>query len=165
MTAGLPGAGIGGVFYLLAALLAPVVECVRAIHGDGPPRQWGQVLRHFLLAVSILSGMWLTGWLIGVVLTSMPVGGQFPSVSDHSAYTQVIGRRMALFTVTTLAAVLLGVEGLRLSRSALKRWRRRTTAAPLSRRPLSIATSRMSLPMMRRKSAVQCKSPWEGMTP
>ena len=30
MTAGLPGAGIGGMFYLLMALLAPLWETVRA---------------------------------------------------------------------------------------------------------------------------------------
>lgn len=143
MTAGLPGAGIGGLFYLLGALLAPVCEAVRALRDDGSPRRWGLVLRHFLLAVSILSGIWLTGWLIGVVLTSPSGVGQHVGAPVDPAYTQVIGRRMALLTLTTLAVVLIAVEVLRLSRVVLRRWRRRTVLPTRRRLPTLIPAPRI----------------------
>jgi len=143
VTAGLPGAGIGGIFYLLAALLAPAWEAVRALRDDGSPRRWRLVLRHFLLAVFILSGIWLTGWLIGVVLTSPSIVGQRLGASVDPAYTQMIGRRMAMFTLTTLAVVLIAVEVLRLLRVVLRRWRRRTVLPMRRRLPTPIPAPRI----------------------
>ena len=143
MTAGLPGAGIGGIFYVLAALLAPAWETVRALCDDGLPRQWRLVLRHFLLAALILFGMWLTGWLIGVVLTSPLVVGHDVGPRVDPAYTQVIGRRIALFTLTTLAVVLVAVEVLRLSQVVLRRLRHRTVVPTRRRLPALIPAPRI----------------------
>ncbi|WP_148612099.1 hypothetical protein [Nocardioides rubriscoriae] len=52
--AGLPGTGIGGLFYLLLALCMPVVEVVRTVRGDTEPGRWRQVLTQFALACAIL---------------------------------------------------------------------------------------------------------------
>ena len=143
MTAGLPGAGIGGLFYLLGALLTPVWETVRALRDDGSPRRWGLVLRHFLLATSILCGIWLTGWLIGLVLTSPSVVGQHGGAPVDPAYTQMIGRRMALFALTTLAVVLVAVEVLRLYLVVLNPSRRRTVLPTRRRFPTPIPAPRI----------------------
>ena len=115
MTAGIPGAGIGGVFYLVTALLAPVwmVVCLltgrRRASGD-----WRLAMRHCLLAVTILGVIWLTGWGLGLVLTSRPVATAFPGAPVRAGSAQVLGTAMVYLTLATLAAVLIGVELLRL---------------------------------------------------
>ena len=113
MTPGLPGAGIGGIFYLVAALLSPVCEGVRTIRGKGSRRQWRLVLRHFLLAASILVVLWLTAWTAGLIFTSRVVT-QHLGVAADGLQTEVISRKIALSTLTVLALVLASVEVLRL---------------------------------------------------
>jgi hypothetical protein len=123
MTVGLPGAGIGGMFYLLMALLAPVRETVR--RETGSPRQWRLVFRHFLVAASILAGMWLAAWAIGGVIARPSGIGPHGVVQDLAGYPQLVVRGMALFTLSTLATVLAAVEMLRICRRLQDRWRRR----------------------------------------
>jgi 1,4-dihydroxy-2-naphthoate octaprenyltransferase len=114
------------MFYLLMALLAPVRETVRVLRKSGSPRQWQLVLRQFLLAAAILASMWLAAWGIGIIL-AWPSGiGRPGGVQDVAAYPRVIGRSMALFTLTTLSVVLALVEILRLVRRVLERREQRT---------------------------------------
>ena len=71
MTAGIPGAGIGGVFYLLSALAAPLWLLVSALTGRRVhAAAWRLAFRHCLLAVTILGAIWLTGWALGHALGS-----------------------------------------------------------------------------------------------
>jgi tetratricopeptide (TPR) repeat protein len=110
MTAGLPGTGIGGMFYLLSALATPLWQMYvrrrgRRSHG------WSLVAAQAAMALAILAGVWTTGWLLGLGLTAsrravpsaimVPAGNQVPAL-------------VLLFSVGTLAVVLLGVELLRL---------------------------------------------------
>jgi hypothetical protein len=113
MSPGLPGAGIGGIFYLVAALLAPFCEAMRTIRGKGSRRQWRLVLRHFLLAVSILTMLWITAWAAGLILTSTVVT-QHLGATASGLETEVITQRIAMSTLTALALVLASVEVLRL---------------------------------------------------
>ena len=110
--------------------MAPLWEVVRLVRNNGSPRQWQLVLRHFLLAVSILCGMWLTAWMIGGFFTPPSGVDQHVSAPFVPAIPQVIGRRMALFTLTTLTVVLTGVEMLRLSRPVLERVSRLRRSTP-----------------------------------
>jgi hypothetical protein len=133
MTAGLPGAGIGGMFYLLMALLAPLWEGVRAYRQTRSPRQWQLVLRHFLLAASILFSMWLAAGALGIILAwPSDLGPYAGGQQDLAAYPRVISRNVALFTLSTLAVVLAAVEILRLSWRVLDR--RGSHSLPAERR-------------------------------
>lgn len=69
MNAGLPGAGIGGVFYLVLALFMPFLELYKTIKGESSLKRWGIVVRQLVMAGSILAGMWLMGLFLGVLLT------------------------------------------------------------------------------------------------
>jgi len=66
--AGLPGVGLGGIFYLIAALSMPLVEAVRALRArrGGRPREsrWRLALRQAALALGVLGAMWVTGALL-----------------------------------------------------------------------------------------------------
>ncbi len=59
MTAGLPGTGIGGLFYILAALIAPLRGKSKrsALYVAG-------------LAAAVLAGMFATGWVFALILGS-----------------------------------------------------------------------------------------------
>ena len=56
--AGLPGTGLGGLFYVALALSMPVVELVRTLrgHGGGADR-WHQVAIQFAMACGIIASV------------------------------------------------------------------------------------------------------------
>lgn len=66
MTAGLPGTGVGGLFYLLAALWLPVRLLWRRAHGRSDPRQVTLAIRQVGMALSMMGAVWLTGALLGL---------------------------------------------------------------------------------------------------
>jgi len=66
MTAGVPGTGIGGLFYLLAALLLPFRGIVRLIRGGCV--SWRAIAGKAGLAFGVFLGIWLTGWLLGLLV-------------------------------------------------------------------------------------------------
>src|SRR5688572_30203792 len=111
MIVGLPGAGIGGLFYLAGALVAPACELGRAIAGDPRPRQWALVRRQFAIATSILGAMAATGWIVAVVAESLVLIGE-PVVGRD--YPVALARNLGTFTLSTLIAVVATVEMLRL---------------------------------------------------
>ena len=115
MTAGIPGAGIGGVFYILTSLVAPLRTAVRWLYGDRPSkREWHLSMRHAALAATILAAIWLAGWLLGAAL----IGGQAVTQADggitRAVTASIIGKAMVYVTLGTLAGVVIGVEVLRL---------------------------------------------------
>ena len=72
MTAGLPGTGIGGVFYLLSALLMPFVELVKTLRGQSSWPRWVLVIRQLAMASGIIAGMWMLGIALGLLLEAQP---------------------------------------------------------------------------------------------
>jgi len=74
MNAGLPGAGIGGVFYLVLALFMPFLELYKTIRGESSLKRWLIVVRQLMMAGAIFAGMWLMGLFLGVLLASSSTG-------------------------------------------------------------------------------------------
>jgi tetratricopeptide (TPR) repeat protein len=70
MTAGLPGVGIGGIFYVVSALLMPVRAAVLTARGRRADARWGLALRQAGIAAGILGALWFTGWLIAAALNA-----------------------------------------------------------------------------------------------
>ncbi|MFH0964915.1 MAG: hypothetical protein V2A58_13025 [Planctomycetota bacterium] len=62
MTAGLPGTGIGGIFYVLLAVLMPALEAGRAMRRRSSLRRFGMVAGHFALSAGIVGALWLEWW-------------------------------------------------------------------------------------------------------
>ena len=54
MSAGMPGLGLGGLFFVLSALFAPVVELRRTAQGRSSTTAWRQVGRQFAIAVTMV---------------------------------------------------------------------------------------------------------------
>ncbi|MEO7457586.1 MAG: hypothetical protein ABIY52_15095 [Gemmatimonadaceae bacterium] len=116
MTAGLPGVGIGGIFYLASALLMPFHSLAAVLRGRPDEARWPLALRQAALAALILGALWLTGlalgWIIPLVFpeaTRLVAGegavpGQVHNVVRAGAF---------LLSFGTLGVVLLAVQLLR----------------------------------------------------
>ena len=114
MTAGVPGTGIGGLFYLVAALLMPVRGLMLRIREARVP--WPTLFRQMRLAVGVFVGIWATGWLLGFmvgpVAVTARVAGRAGSMTR--AFRSVVRWSALLAGLGALALVLLSVEVARL---------------------------------------------------
>lgn len=64
---GLPGTGLGGLFYALLILWVGVVEGWRTVNGRGSPLRW----RRFAGLASLLAAMVAALWLWGLLLAQL----------------------------------------------------------------------------------------------
>lgn len=129
MNAGLPGTGIGGIFYLASALAMPLREAYRRARGRRVG-EWRVVATQLAIAGGILGAMWVTGRLLGLALAAAR-----PIITPGSSLPPGNVLRIASVTLAlgTLAGVLVGVELLRLW---VHRGRRRATRPGRERPPL-----------------------------
>ncbi|GLC23958.1 tetratricopeptide repeat protein [Roseisolibacter agri] len=135
MAAGLPGVGIGGLFYLASALLMPVRELTRRARGR--PTAWRVVWSQVGLALGILVALWASGEAIGAALGAATrvqlttTGALVVGAAAHAASpTPAVWRVSALVgSLGTLAAVLLLVQLVRLGVSLRARRTGRDAAA------------------------------------
>lgn len=106
MTAGIPGSGIGGCFYLLSALLMPVHESVAICRRTSSRASRKTVARQILNAIGVLCGVWTTGWFISrsvsVVSASVTPG--------HQRVLAVLSWSNLVCGMVTLLAVFLFVQ-------------------------------------------------------
>lgn len=137
MSVGLPGTGVGGLFYLLSALLMPFREAHRATTGRSDRRSRGVVLRQSLIALGVLGGIWLAGWLIGLLLSQVPAVAEainaVPGLTGRSG--NILKVASVFLALGTLAAVLGTVEIL----GAVRHWRAPRVVQPTSRNDSHIA--------------------------
>jgi hypothetical protein len=61
MSAGLPGLGLGGLFFVLSALLAPLPELRRTVAGRSSAAAWRQVGRQFAIALAMVA---VVAWMV-----------------------------------------------------------------------------------------------------
>ncbi|CAN5471280.1 hypothetical protein BH24ACT7_BH24ACT7_22920 [soil metagenome] len=109
MAPGIPGLGIASVFYVAAALLAPLREVVRTARGDSSAARWKIVRRQFSLAIGIIVSLVLLyiGFdaLIARGLSPPPVPFSVPGGYPTWVYAIVV-LAAVLFSVTMSAAAL-----------------------------------------------------------
>jgi hypothetical protein len=86
MNPGLPGAGIGGLFYILSALWMPVCELWRL--------RWPLVAKQFAIAVGIVAVMSGVFWALDAVI-------MFDQVAAHAA-----GKAHAIWSWSVRASAL-----------------------------------------------------------
>jgi hypothetical protein len=108
MSAGLPGCGLGGLFFVVCALLAPIGELVRTVQGRSSAEAWAQTLRQFGLALAMV---------VAFDLTRRALGGD-----------QLYLRTVAL-TAGVLLVVLAAAKAADLAASFSRRRRARAAAA------------------------------------
>ena len=115
MSVGLPGSGIGGVFYLLSAMWMPVHSAQRTVRGK--TTRLRVMLLQTTLALLIIGALWGTGWLIDLVLTAGPTSHAMRAAvgkgGDSSNLPTIFRAATFAMTFGTLALVLLAVQVLR----------------------------------------------------
>lgn len=107
MSAGLPGLGLGGVFFILSALLlAPAVEAVRTARGQSSLAAWRVVGRQFVMALAMVAAIEAT--LRGAaLLPGISSSGAAQGLSGPAL--QPIAISLAALLVVLLLAKLLAV--------------------------------------------------------
>ncbi|WP_139979399.1 hypothetical protein [Nocardioides litoris] len=98
MTAGLPGTGLGGLFYLVLALWMPVHELVRTLRGRGSRERWRLALTQLDIALGIIASV----VLVVVVLTHLVPGARGGGVLALLAPAVALGVLAALTGVVAL---------------------------------------------------------------
>ena len=121
MTAGLPGTGIGGVFYLLSALLMPLFELVNTLRGQSSWGRWAMVFRQLAMAFGIIAGMWMLGILLGLLLEARPdievvrmVNAEIVDQLKQVANINVFHIAPVIMSIITLALIITVTHVLRL---------------------------------------------------
>lgn len=115
MSVGLPGSGIGGIFYLLSALWMPFDGALRIMRRRGAS-QARVVATQTCMALGVIGALYLTG--IGLEHVLVAFATHSASVHGGSAIAPQVTPRIfkeATFAMTfgTLAVVLLSVQVLR----------------------------------------------------
>jgi hypothetical protein len=116
MTVGLPGVGIGGIFYLASALLMPVRSLVAVLTGRAEEARWPVALRQAALAISILCALTATGWALGSVIgIFFPEVVRVGGVAAPGHVRSVVRMSALVLSFGTLSAVLALVQLLRVA--------------------------------------------------
>lgn len=139
LNVGMPGVGLGGIFYLLAALAMPFVELGRSLRarlaGVRRPRaerRWGLALRQATLAAAVL----VAAWAAGLAIARWRPADVPPAVAPTAGAPAVLSRPSPVragtvaFGVALLAVVVGAVEMLSAWRPAAAR-----ATAPSAPRP------------------------------
>lgn len=106
MTAGLPGTGIGCLFYLMSALCMPFIELYMTCRGRSSKQRWKLVATQFCFALGIAGGFWVTGWFLSWILPAKHV----LSVQGSGEVLNVIAITSFLMSGGVLVSVLIGIE-------------------------------------------------------
>jgi len=123
MTAGLPGTGIGGVFYILSALFMPFAEIVITLRGKSSIKRWMLVLRQLTIAACIFAGMWLLGLLAGISFDMFKAAQPIVSGVTLNMHTHIMETAFhinifhiapILMSIATLTTILVLTNVLRL---------------------------------------------------
>jgi hypothetical protein len=107
MTPGVPGAGIGGLFYLASTLLLPFRSLMRRLRGQPDPVSSRQMRHNVAMAGGVVAALWMVGWILAFIvpdeMVNNPARGTVPVRTVLPVATFVTG-------VATLLLVLGAVE-------------------------------------------------------
>lgn len=109
MSAGLPGLGLGGLFFVLMALLAPFVELIRTTRGRSSVAAWRAVGRQFALALTMVAAVELTVRSLYALTDATGLAGP---LSDRSP--TLLALRPIGITLGLLACVLAAAKAMQL---------------------------------------------------
>ena len=120
MSAGLPGLGLGGLFFIFSALLAPFPELWRTLRGRSDLASWRAIGRQLAQALAMVAAIDLTLRLTYVVLSAAGVGD--PPAADEATVLplNLIGITTGLL-VLVLCSAKLAELALRVSGGGLPR--------------------------------------------
>jgi hypothetical protein len=134
MTAGLPGAGIGGLFYFCLVFLMPFRELYLTIRGRSSIARWKVVAFQVSLVAGIFTALWAEAWALkSTLLWLQSFDGWFArwieQLTQFSGFMMLTtGQFAAVASLGTLAVVCLAAGALNVALKA--GWIKPSTAVP-----------------------------------
>jgi hypothetical protein len=117
MTVGLPGTGIGGIFYLLLAVCMPIRESVRTLKGQTNLRRWSFIALQLLFVLGIAAAKWSELWVLNRSLMwtweTLKVNGPLLMSERTFSQTNFMALASASASFISLTFVITGVHILR----------------------------------------------------
>ena len=116
MAAGLPGAGIGGLFYLASTIALPLRSIWRRLAGLPDTVTTRELLLQLGIASGIIGGIWGAGWILALVIPAGTIGSAAagPGAAALGAQHSVVRAATIAAGFVTLFVVLGAVELARL---------------------------------------------------
>lgn len=119
MNIGLPGTGIGGLFYLLSVLVMLIWEILLTIRSRSSLKRWALVSKQVSHAVGIILAIGLTGFLLGLLIPR-GIAANLSGINTNSSIS-TNARFVFLSPFLFLFGVLLSSQLLRVFFKILKR--------------------------------------------
>lgn len=120
MVVGLPGTGIGGLFYLFMTLWMPVHELWRLLRGRSSVERWRFIALNWMIVGGILSCLWLT--MLGMKAGLMFLGLDKPKGLLEAGLAPALARETNMFfasagwaSAMSLVVLVAAVQVLRLT--------------------------------------------------
>lgn len=117
MTVGLPGTGIGGIFYILLAVFMPIRESLRTLKGRTNFRRWCFIVIQLFFVTGVVAAMWGELWLLNklLILTwgTLKVNGPLLMTGNAFHDTKLIALASAYMSFVSLTFVIAGMHVLR----------------------------------------------------
>jgi hypothetical protein len=119
MVAGLPGTGVGGIFYLILAGAMPFVELFRTFRGQGSVRRWGFIALQLTFVLWIFLALWGEVWCINHAVTlgrdyAVSKGWMSQTTQTSVFSARAMSYASALGGLITLSTVFVAVHVLRI---------------------------------------------------
>jgi len=114
MFAGLPGIGVGTLFYVLIALCMPFFELIHVVRGTSSLARWRRIGRQFFHAISIVFSIMVAERVLLFILGQAPVEALNParmlnrSLAGHAPQSFLAAPLTASLLI--VGAILLSVE-------------------------------------------------------
>lgn len=125
MNAGIPGIGLGGLFFVLSAFLMLFIEIVRTLQGRSNLKRWRLVGRQSGLACGIVAATIVMLWMLEMLVVGVFIDIENGPDASGAVGVESEGRILAalevlpvsaapiLGTFTLLVVVLFSAEALR----------------------------------------------------
>jgi hypothetical protein len=114
MMAGLPGSGIGGMFYVGLTLFMPFRELYRAVRGKSQARRWSFIATQVGFVVAIAAGMWGEAWALGRLITWCATlnwfGSGFQHTMEQAKMLSYVIPGMAIFCLVGIVLLFYGLR-------------------------------------------------------
>lgn len=108
MNVGLPGTGIGGLFYLLSAFAMLLGEILFTIQGKSSIKRWRLVLTQFGIATGVLIALAISGEILHLSLLKLAHSSSIGGIKVGNA--TVFSYNMLLISLLTLLFVIVFVQ-------------------------------------------------------
>jgi hypothetical protein len=133
MTVGLPGTGIGGLYYVLLALWMPFQELGRTLVGRGSRARWRLVAGQASISLAMLTALSGEAWLLERVLFWIILHtrtGSYSHVVSLMASRWMVPVAATWITFGILGSVILMIHALRICVPRTPRHRGRGALSP-----------------------------------